>query len=103
WGGEEFAAVLPNCSAQGAGEVIERLRADLVQALVVSNNPPFTASFGIADASMGARFEDVVRVADDALYRSKEGGRDRATVGDPAQLATAKRRPSENRASIVVR
>jgi len=103
WGGEEFAALLPNCTAQDANEVIERLRADLVQALVVSNNPPFTASFGIADASMGARFEDVVRVADDALYRSKEGGRNRATIGDPAQVATAKRRPSEHRASIDVR
>ncbi|MFL6604684.1 MAG: diguanylate cyclase domain-containing protein [Steroidobacteraceae bacterium] len=103
WGGEEFAALLPSCMAADAHEVIERLRADLVQALVVSSNPPFTASFGIADASMGARFEDVVRVADEALYRSKEGGRDRATMGDPTQLATAKRRSSEHRASIDVR
>jgi diguanylate cyclase (GGDEF)-like protein len=103
WGGEEFAALLPNCTAQDANEVIERLRADLVQALVVSNNPPFTASFGIADTSMGTRFEDVIRVADEALYRSKEGGRNRATIGDPAQLTTATRRSSEHHASIDVR
>jgi diguanylate cyclase (GGDEF)-like protein len=103
WGGEEFAALLPRCTAHEAHGIIERLRADLAQALMPSDNPSFTASFGIADSSMAILFDDIVRVADDALYRSKEAGRDRTTIGDPTELDTVKRRRTEQRASIDVR
>jgi diguanylate cyclase (GGDEF)-like protein len=103
WGGEEFAALLPRCTAQEAYGIIERLRADLAQVLIASNNPSFTASFGIADSSMAILFDDIVRVADDALYRSKEAGRDRTTIGDPADLDSVTRRRTEQRAAIDIR
>lgn len=102
WGGEEFAALLPKCTAQDAREIIERLRTELAHALVISNTVPFTASFGIAEASMGARFEDVVRIADDALYQSKESGRDQTTIANPARVSV-QRRKTEQCASIDIR
>jgi diguanylate cyclase (GGDEF)-like protein len=100
WGGEEFAIFFPGANAQQALEVIERLRADLAQALLISQSVPFTASFGVADSSMGPQLEDVVRVADDALYRSKHAGRDRATIGDPKLAQTGQRPASDQRAAI---
>jgi diguanylate cyclase (GGDEF)-like protein len=83
WGGEEFALLLPGANAERAAEVVERLRASLAQAHLLSNSPIFTASFGIADSSMGRDRETIVRLADEALYRSKQSGRDRCTIGDP--------------------
>lgn len=82
WGGEEFAVVFPRSSAFEAFEVIERIRLELAKA-VASNGPPFTASFGVADSAMGSTFPEILRIADDALYRAKDGGRDRTTLGDP--------------------
>jgi diguanylate cyclase (GGDEF)-like protein len=103
WGGEEFAIFFPSATAPQAFEVIERFRADLARTLLTSNTAAFTASFGIADSSMGAQLEDVVRVADDALYCSKHAGRDRATLGDAERAAAAQRRNSGKQAVIDVR
>jgi diguanylate cyclase (GGDEF)-like protein len=83
WGGEEFALLLPGANAERAAEVVERLRASLAQAHLMSNTPIFTASFGIADSTMARDRETIVRLADEALYRSKQAGRDRCTIGDP--------------------
>jgi diguanylate cyclase (GGDEF)-like protein len=80
WGGEEFALVFPNATAQQALEVIERVRARLAEALLTSGSTPFTASFGIVEAASTDVFADVLRAADVALYDSKHAGRDRATI-----------------------
>jgi diguanylate cyclase (GGDEF)-like protein len=103
WGGEEFAIVMPGASAVAALEVLERLRQELAAAVGAAGSRPFTASFGIADSTMATRFDHLVRIADDALYRSKEAGRDRATVGDPAVAHAAKpRRDFEQTARLDV-
>jgi diguanylate cyclase (GGDEF)-like protein len=79
-GGEEFALLMPETSAIAARLAAERLRraiADIPPAL--SGVPhQVTASFGIAalnahDHSM----DDLVARADAALYRAKNGGRNR--------------------------
>ncbi len=80
WGGEEFAILFPGASAEQALDVVERVRADLTEQLLASGGVPFTASFGIADSTMGSSFEEILRIADEALYSSKDSGRDRATV-----------------------
>ncbi|MDB6085591.1 MAG: hypothetical protein JWN43_3472, partial [Gammaproteobacteria bacterium] len=80
WGGEEFMILFPGASAQRAFDVVQRIRTDLAEALSVSGGATFTASFGIADSSMIPSFDEALRVADEALYRSKDTGRDRATV-----------------------
>jgi diguanylate cyclase (GGDEF)-like protein len=96
WGGEEFAFILPGADARTAAEVVVRMRAALAKAHLVSNTPIFTASFGIADSSMARDREGIVRLADEALYRSKQAGRDRCTIGDP-QLVGATGAPSVRR------
>jgi diguanylate cyclase (GGDEF)-like protein len=101
WGGEEFAVLFPKCTAAQAVEVVQRMRASLAEALVISGSPPFTASYGVADSSMATPFEAVVRIADCALYESKDGGRDRATIGDAARAAG--RHESEQVAAIDLR
>ena len=35
---------------------------------------------------MSGEFDQLVRIADDALYRSKEDGRNRGTIGDPRRV-----------------
>src|SRR5678809_157644 len=85
WGGEEFALLLPAATAERAAEVVGRLRGALAEAHLLSGSPVFTASFGISDSTMTRDRETLIRLADEALYRSKLAGRDCCTIGD-AQL-----------------
>ena len=101
WGGEEFALLLPGANAERAAEVVERLRAALAQAHLVSNTPIFTASYGVADSTMGRDRENIIRLADDALYRSKQGGRDRCVVGDPQLVGAVGVRRERDQGAIV--
>jgi len=87
WGGEEFAMLLPGANAERAAEVVGRLRAALAEAHLLSGTPVFTASFGISDSTMARDRETLIRLADDALYRSKQAGRDCCTVGDPQVMS----------------
>jgi diguanylate cyclase (GGDEF)-like protein len=100
WGGEEFALLLPGANAERAAEIVARLRAALAQAHLVSGTPIFTASFGISDSTMGRDRETLIRLADEALYRSKQGGRDTCNVGDPQLPGLAGRRERDQGAVV---
>ena len=82
YGGDEFVAVLRGTSAEGAREAGERLRKALsVLDLGLPGSAldgPLTISVGLAvhDRSLGAP-ADLLRRADEALYRAKAAGRDR--------------------------
>jgi diguanylate cyclase (GGDEF)-like protein len=84
WGGEEFAFVLAGAHASAAAEQVERIRSRLVQALHRGKVPRFTASFGIADSGMSRRPDQLITLADVALYQAKAEGRDRACIADPS-------------------
>jgi len=100
WGGEEFVLILPHASALQAEEVVDRLRAKLAESLLAGNIPAFTASFGIADTTMSPRFEQLLKMADEALYCAKESGRDRAIIAGQRVSGTgATRRPVEHPAA----
>jgi diguanylate cyclase (GGDEF)-like protein len=101
WGGEEFALLLPGANAERAAEVVERLRASLAQAHLVAGTPIFTASFGIADSTMARDRETLIRLADEALYRSKQAGRDSCTVADPNGLGAFAVRRERDQGAIV--
>jgi diguanylate cyclase (GGDEF)-like protein len=87
WGGEEFAIFFPGLSAAQVLEVADRIRSSLAETLLAAGGAPFTASFGIADSTTGSSFEECVRLADEALYRSKNTGRDRATIASGCSIA----------------
>ena len=82
FGGEEFALLLPDCPADRAVEVVDRVRDHLVEALARRPDlPPFTVSIGVADTD-GAPMDlaGVIHAADEALYAAKRDGRDRVVA-----------------------
>ena len=76
YGGEEFAVLLPDCDLDQAMEIVERLRA------VTPRGE--TVSAGVACWNGTEDPEQLVARADDALYRAKRAGRDRAMLDDVA-------------------
>jgi diguanylate cyclase (GGDEF)-like protein len=83
WGGEEFVLALPQLDRFQAIEILDRVRHDLAVAHP-GETPRFTVSFGVTDSTGGDSVEALLGVADRGLYAAKQGGRDRAVIGDPA-------------------
>ncbi|WP_296695799.1 GGDEF domain-containing protein [Thiocapsa sp. UBA6158] len=76
YGGEEFLVILPHACATVAIEVAERIRS-AVKALTWSQNGlRVTVSSGVCEYA-GQDVDGLVEIADQRLYRAKEGGRDR--------------------------
>ncbi len=74
-GGEEFAWILPECSAIDAWEVCERARA-LIARSEVGGLGRVTVSIGLAELGDAGSVGHLVRLAEGALYWAKEHGRD---------------------------
>lgn len=77
WGGEEFVVLLPGASAEHARAVAERLRSGLEALIVPPCSRPVTGSFGVARQRRGEAAPALLRRADEAAYRAKQGGRNR--------------------------
>jgi diguanylate cyclase (GGDEF)-like protein len=82
-GGEEFLIVLPGCNEDSVMVHAERMRQELERQALETDQIsfPITASFGVttADPALGFGSEHFIRVADEALYEAKRGGRNRAS------------------------
>jgi diguanylate cyclase (GGDEF)-like protein len=82
YGGEEFLVLLPQKDAAGASVTAERIRAVIEAATVVYDGDPIispTISIGIATAfGWKEKPEDLVGLADEALYAAKSTGRNRS-------------------------
>jgi diguanylate cyclase (GGDEF)-like protein len=80
YGGEEFILILPNTTLEVAGQRAEQLRqaAKLLQiSALAENHHGITLSIGVAIyPEHGSSVEAVLHVADTALYRAKQAGRD---------------------------
>jgi diguanylate cyclase (GGDEF)-like protein len=79
-GGEEFLAVLPDCTGSLAETVLETVRTELAAAVAEHGLPAFTCSFGVAEAEQSEDFADAVSRADLALFEAKRTGRNRVVV-----------------------
>ena len=77
YGGDEFAVVLGGADVQVALRIGERIRLDLAQA----ENFGTSLSIGIAEYKAGMTSADLLRCADDALYRAKSLGRNTVCLG----------------------
>jgi diguanylate cyclase (GGDEF)-like protein len=88
YGGEEFIALLVDTAVEGARMLAERMRAR-IEALNVEHRASgvsshLTVSLGVASVvpKPAVRPEDLVDLADRALYAAKEGGRNRVVAAD---------------------
>lgn len=76
YGGDEFFIVLPDQTASQALKIAERFR-DKVH---TETEPQYSISLGIATYPWdGETHKELIKIADDGLYRSKELGRNRAS------------------------
>ena len=78
YGGEEFLIVLPNCDLEQATMQAERMRARLhsTPMVIEGSDLRVSASFGVTVSDGSDKTPDYfVRVADEALYQAKAGGR----------------------------
>ncbi len=89
FGGEEFVVLLPGTSVADAARMAQRMQRAVVDLLIPhaasSAAPGVTASFGVAGLVPTPDNQplDLVAAADAALYRAKEGGRNRVAVQEP--------------------
>ncbi len=76
YGGDEFIILLPNLNAIDAKVIAERLRKKIES----DSQPHFTISLGVASyPDDGQSFKELLEAADQALYKSKERGKNRVS------------------------
>jgi diguanylate cyclase (GGDEF)-like protein len=94
YGGEEFIVLFPETSLEEAAAGAERVRKKIETAIIKSQKRSIsvTASFGVSDCCKKTNgkpneivLSEFIANADQALYISKNSGRNRVTVFDPEQ------------------
>lgn len=82
WGGEEFMLILKNVNEQKMMEVMERFRMLIEHSALRSYKPALkvTVSIGGSIYKAGEDIEETFKRADQALYHSKESGRNQVSV-----------------------
>jgi diguanylate cyclase (GGDEF)-like protein len=91
FGGEEFAILLPNTSGTEAGRVAERLRGRIANSQIMVSDGrsanigvAITVSVGVAElAHTRQDLDELLAVADVALYQAKAAGRDQICIMAP--------------------
>ena len=90
FGGEEFTVLLPNTDKLTVWYVAERLRQSVTETEVEWEVPlpSVTISIGIYtfDQNTAADVSGIIRRADEALYISKERGRNLCTIWNPGEI-----------------
>jgi two-component system, cell cycle response regulator len=93
FGGEEFVILCEQTDEEGAQNLGERIREELGRTVFPTPNGPLsvTCSVGVATfPAAGTTWDELFKAADDALYQSKNGGRNQVTVWQPASSARIK-------------
>jgi diguanylate cyclase (GGDEF)-like protein len=84
YGGEEFSMLLPQTDADSAFAVGERIRIDIEAASFETDKGKLkiTVSMGVCDTTVSdfKSGEELLAKADQALYKAKNGGRNKTCV-----------------------
>ena len=78
-GGDEFAVIMPESTAEDAAQLFERMHDGLV-GMPVPGGQNVRVSAGIGELRHGETAAGLFERADSALYRAKEQGKDRASI-----------------------
>jgi diguanylate cyclase (GGDEF)-like protein len=93
YGGEEFLIVLPTADGPGAVCVAERIREAFEAQPVVTEREKIsiTVSLGVAvsEGQNSLDAESLLQMADEALYRAKQTGRNRVELAGPPEHTEA--------------
>ena len=82
FGGEEFCVVLKNISNEDAVKFFVNLRAHIANCIIQLKKEQikFTISIGVAFSMSDYRLDEILELADEALYRAKQNGRNRVEI-----------------------
>ncbi|MEX1071089.1 MAG: GGDEF domain-containing protein [Anaerolineales bacterium] len=78
WGGDEFLIIAPSTDSLQAGELAGRLRMAIASSQ--PNRIGYTASFGVAELTPHEDIVLLLKRADEALYKAKQGGKDQVAI-----------------------
>ena len=86
YGGEEFVVLMPETDLEGAKNVAENIRSAIEKLEILHEGSP---SYGVVTVSIGVAAimpeeksspENLMAIADEALYRAKKGGKNRVNI-----------------------
>jgi diguanylate cyclase (GGDEF)-like protein len=83
YGGEEFAVILPDTSGEDAVTLAERLRVHIEEQVLTFEEVTVRVTISLGVASWNSEFDshsEWIGLADQALYQSKDLGRNRVTL-----------------------
>ena len=89
WGGDEFLIILPGSTLETAETLSIHMKDALLHAHVLPDDSPVSASFGVTIARPGELEQSFYKRVDNALYTSKENGKNRITIFDANGTAKA--------------
>ena len=80
---QEFVVFLPEINSAQAYKVADRLRQSISSIVIYSDDNQevrFTVSIGVSSSEISDNVDTLVKTADEALYKAKQGGRNRVEV-----------------------
>lgn len=89
WGSDEFLIILPGSTLETAEMLSIHKKDALLHAHVLPDDSPVSASFGVTIARPGKLEQSFYKRVDNALYTSKENGKNRITIFDANGTAKA--------------
>jgi diguanylate cyclase (GGDEF)-like protein len=91
YGGDEFMVLLPETTLpngrRAAERVLETIQTRAIRHPGLGEAATVTVSIGVAQGPSEAGWREVLELADQALYRAKEGGKNRIEVSETLEAA----------------
>lgn len=82
WGGEEFLFIYEDMGKEEAGRALAELQDDIRRSGLVYKGQAIQAAmtFGVMECREAEDLEEIIRLADQRMYRGKDSGRDRIVI-----------------------